>query len=497
MRDYKDIANSVFRRREEYEKEKSRKKAVFIRRTSIALSCCLMLTVCFGIWRMNLLDPIFGPNGGNKFDMTEPPTVAYTDIVTTTDSSTTAASSLASATTEFSGTSTKITTVTPTSSVASSASTATATSSHAANTTAADRRTTASYTEITRRTSTTSASSTTVTTTPEAVATDTNMLLTTTRYTFPTTVTRTTIRTTTARTTTARTTSRQPLTSATARPTTTFAHTTTTRATTYLHTTTTTTRTTITGIYTTITAMPSQTTYVSSTVSPHTTYVTNAVPPQNETLTGFNYRGSLYTISDRYDSRPNYSIDHVIYSGKMELNGDVIPYSVYVFDGITEEFICSVSTESGTQRYICVNTKFVPTDTQRCLNSMGICDYMDLTYIYSSEMQSYRSALEGEKTELIGLLKELDGSLTSYSQSDNYLRRQAADSGWTYPDTDLSQYSVAFGFEMPEIIDPGKYFGSGYIAFTNSGEMIFELLDYKYTFDIGEEAAEKIISSFG
>lgn len=496
MRDYKDIANSVFRRREEYEKEKSRKKAVFIRRTSIALSCCLMLTVCFGIWRMNLLDPIFGPNGGNKFDMTEPPTAAYTDIVTTTDSSTTAASSLASATTEFSGTSTKITTVTPTSSVASSASTATATSSHAANTTAADRRTTASYTEITRRTSTTSASSTMVTTTPEAVATDTNMLLTTTRYTFPTTVTRTTIRTTTARTTTARTTSRQPLTSATARPTTTFAHTTTTRATTYLHTTTTT-RTTITGIYTTITAMPSQTTYVSSTVSPHTTYVTNAVPPQNETLTGFNYRGSLYTISDRYDSRPNYSIDHVIYSGKMELNGDVIPYSVYVFDGITEEFICSVSTESGTQRYICVNTKFVPTDTQRCLNSMGICDYMDLTYIYSSEMQSYRSALEGEKTELIGLLKELDGSLTSYSQSDNYLRRQAADSGWTYPDTDLSQYSVAFGFEMPEIIDPGKYFGSGYIAFTNSGEMIFELLDYKYTFDIGEEAAEKIISSFG
>ena len=496
MRDYKDIANSVFRRREEYEKEKSRKKAVFIRRTSIALSCCLMLTVCFGIWRMNLLDPIFGPNGGNKFDMTEPPTAAYTDIVTTTDSSTTAASSLASATTEFSGTSTKITTVTPTSSVASSASTATATSSHAANTTAADRRTTASYTEITRRTSTTSASSTMVTTTPEAVATDTNMLLTTTRYTFPTTVTRTTIRTTTARTTTARTTSRQPLTSATARPTTTFAHTTTTRATTYLHTTTTT-RTTITGIYTTITAMPSQTTYVSSTVSPQTTYVTSAVPPQNETLTGFTYRGSLYTISDRYDSRPNYSIDHVIYSGKMELNGDVIPYSVYVFDGITEEFICSVSTESGAQRYICVNTKFVPTDTQRCLNSMGICDYMDLTYIYSSEMQSYRSALEGEKTELIGLLKELDGSLTSYSQSDNYLRRQAADSGWTYPDTDLSQYSVAFGFEMPEIIDPGKYFGSGYIAFTNSGEMIFELLDYKYTFDIGEKAAEKIISSFG
>ncbi|MBO4493112.1 MAG: hypothetical protein J5724_01875 [Ruminococcus sp.] len=485
MRDYKDIANSVFRRREEYEKEKSRKKAVFIRRTSIALSCCLMLTVCFGIWRMNLLDPIFGPNGENKFDMTDPPTADYTDIVTTTDSSTTAASPLASATTEFSGTSTKIKTVTPTSSLASSTSTATTTFSHTANTTAADRRTTASYTEITRRTSTTSASRITVTTTPEAFATDTNMLLTTTRYTSPTTATRTTMRTTTARTTTARTTSRQPLTSATARPTTTYLHTTTT------------TRTTITGIYTTITAMPSQTTYVSSTVSPQTTYVTSAVPPQNETLTGFTYRGSLYTISDRYDSRPNYSVDPVLYTGKMELNGDVIPYSVYLFDGITEEFICSVSTESGTQRYICVNTKFVPTDTQRCLNSMGICDYMDLTYIYSSEMQSYRSALEGEKTELISLLKELDGSLTSYSQSDNYLRRQAADSGWTYPDTDLSQYSVAFGFEMPEIIDPDKYFGSGYIAFTNSGEMIFELLDYKYTFDIGEKAAEKIISSFG
>ncbi len=224
--------------------------------------------------------------------------------------------------------------------------------------------------------------------------------------------------------------------------------------------------------------------------------MSSTVPPQTETLTGFRYRGSLYRISDRYDSRPYYSGDPVLYSGNMKLNGDDISYSVYVFDGITEEFICSVSTEPGTQRYICANTRFIPADAKRCLNAMGICDYMELTSIYSSEKRLYRSAGENEKTELISILKELEGPLTSYSQSDNYLRKQAAEAGGSYPDTDLSQYSVAFMFGMPELIAPNKYFSSGYIAFTDSGEMIFELLDYKYTFDIGEEAAERIINSF-
>ena len=88
MKDYKDIANSVFRRREEYEKERSRKKAVFIRRTSIALSCCIMLTVCFGIWRMDLLKSFFSPGGNEQFNLTEPPTAAHTEISVTTGSST-------------------------------------------------------------------------------------------------------------------------------------------------------------------------------------------------------------------------------------------------------------------------------------------------------------------------------------------------------------------------------------------------------------------------
>jgi len=486
MKDYKDIANSVFRRREEYEKERSRKKAVFIRRTSIALSCCIMLTVCFGIWRMDLLKSFFSPGSNEQFNLTEPPTAAHTEISVTTVSST----SSAQASTALTSSTAPVTSVTSAS--ATAAGTSSATSFNAANITSSGLRTTAPHTALTQLTASSALTSgVTASTTPDAVATHTGSpKTTTTRHTDRSTTARTTNRTTTTPAytrTTARTTSVRVTSSTRAFPTTTTAawttkHTTNTFwATTH---TTTTTRTTSTGYYTT-TAVFSQPPDVSSTA-----------PPQTETLTGFRYRGSLYRISDRYDTRPYSPGDPVLYSGNMRLNGDDISYSVYYFDGITEEFICSVSTEPGTQRYICVNTQFIPENTRRCLNSTGVCDYMELTDMYSAEKQSYRSASESERDELIGLLKELDGSLTSYSRSDNYLRQQAADTGGTYPDTDLSQYSVAFKFEMPEIIDPSKYFGSGYIAFTDSGEMIFELLNYKYTFDVGEEAAGKIISSF-
>ena len=45
MKDYKEVANSVFQRREEYLKEKDRKKSIFIKRSAIAMSCCVMLAV--------------------------------------------------------------------------------------------------------------------------------------------------------------------------------------------------------------------------------------------------------------------------------------------------------------------------------------------------------------------------------------------------------------------------------------------------------------------
>ncbi|MCR4795448.1 MAG: hypothetical protein K5898_09835 [Ruminococcus sp.] len=110
MKDYKEIANSIFQRREEYLKEKKRKKALFIRNATIALSCCIMIAVGIGIWNIDMLRDI--KPSPNKNDYTAPSpvlttaeTTDYNDITTETTAVTsaddilitTAASSAASA----------------------------------------------------------------------------------------------------------------------------------------------------------------------------------------------------------------------------------------------------------------------------------------------------------------------------------------------------------------------------------------------------------------
>ena len=58
MRDYNKIADRVFRRRDEYLAEKKRKRALYIKSASVALSCCIMIMLGIGIWKTDLLSRI-------------------------------------------------------------------------------------------------------------------------------------------------------------------------------------------------------------------------------------------------------------------------------------------------------------------------------------------------------------------------------------------------------------------------------------------------------
>ena len=82
MRDYKEIANSVFQRREAYLEEKKRKKAVIFRSAAVTLSCCLMIILGFGIWNMDFLKSI-KPSQNKEPDNITP--VTTTSVTTAVD----------------------------------------------------------------------------------------------------------------------------------------------------------------------------------------------------------------------------------------------------------------------------------------------------------------------------------------------------------------------------------------------------------------------------
>jgi hypothetical protein len=110
MKDYKEIANSIFQRREEYLKEKKRKKALIIRNATIALSCCIMIAVGIGIWNIGMLRDI--RPSPDKNDYTLPSPVVTTTEATEPDDTTTTETTIAVSTDD-------ITTTTAASSTAS------------------------------------------------------------------------------------------------------------------------------------------------------------------------------------------------------------------------------------------------------------------------------------------------------------------------------------------------------------------------------------------
>ncbi|MBQ6180446.1 MAG: hypothetical protein IJK31_02030 [Ruminococcus sp.] len=89
MKDYKEVAESVFRMRDRYLEDKKRKKALVIKRMSVALSCCIVLLVGYGIWNSEMLRSVMPDRNENSDThvIEEPDTGSIDITVTTTDGS--------------------------------------------------------------------------------------------------------------------------------------------------------------------------------------------------------------------------------------------------------------------------------------------------------------------------------------------------------------------------------------------------------------------------
>ena len=67
MKSYKEIADSVLARRDEYLAEKKRRKALFIKRMSVAMSCMIVLFIGIGVWRSDMLRSAAPDPDGGQF----------------------------------------------------------------------------------------------------------------------------------------------------------------------------------------------------------------------------------------------------------------------------------------------------------------------------------------------------------------------------------------------------------------------------------------------
>lgn len=337
MKDYKEIANRVFQRRDEYLKEKKRKKALIFRNAAIALSCCIMIALGFGIWHMDMLRKISPDN--NQFSDKE--------ITVTTEMT----SEKASAATEVTTTATVTAAITATASAHTSASAHTdkaelTATSAARTTTAANTVTTSTAVHISLPAATTTAQAETAPST------------TTLQYGDITDSPETTTHLTTAPLRTTATTGITP--TATSLTTTSKIHTTTT-TTHWLSTTTTTLRWT----YTTTTRFTSTTTTATTSVTAQSTDIpdTTAAPVFTSTTTAtsvsttttttarshtsFVYNNTTYTVSSL-----NVDIScagEELYSGVMydDLLGETFFYTIYSYPDCDTRFMCIAVFDDG------------------------------------------------------------------------------------------------------------------------------------------------------
>lgn len=403
MRDYKEIANSVFQRREAYLEEKKRKKAVIFRSAAVTLSCCLMIILGFGIWNMDFLKSI-KPSQNKEPDNITP--VTTTSVTTAVDYTT----ALTALTTDISNTPVTETTVSVSAEKGNESSPAETKHSgnHSVTTTAANNgkndnkpvKTTASSMEIivtdgkseqsgnSNRTtslhsSTVTRPRTTTTTRLSPVHTTTSPRVSTTRstsYTRPRTTT--TLRTTVTRTST----TRPHVTSTYYVPV--FTTTTTAPMTTRLYTSAT--YATSTHMwYTSATTAPSavatsatRTPTATSTASPVATTSVDASPIVTEPCHEFNYNGSTYTLAEAKYPLEITEYDELLYDGTVysEYDDRTMNAQIYVYDSYDPAFICMIRFTDTDQVYLGVNYDFVPKDIAEFLTATDFRDNVLITF---------------------------------------------------------------------------------------------------------------------
>ncbi len=432
MKDYNEIANSVFQRREEYLKEKKRKKALIIRNATIALSCCIMIAVGIGIWNIGMLRDI--EPSPDKNDYTLPVPVVTTDVITS-EEDITSENTAATATTDDILATTAIVSDNSAQSGASDTRTTSA-NSHSGSgnvttlrfdgTTESNVRTTASSIEITspnnssHQNVTTSNGGSPVLTTR---STDVRTTPTTSRTSTRTTGTRTTTRRTS--TTTRRTSTTTRRTSTTARTTRTtmppVATTTTTRAqTTYVYTSTTAAYTrpayTTTAVYTTQYIYTSMTSVMTSMVHTQPAYTyppvatsttpaythspvatsttashssaqpaytsTPPIPVLSTTYTDpphskFYYNSTTYTVAECENFDTSYAGEELYRSGIYDVAlGRLTMYTVYAYKDFSPDFLCMVEFDDG-ETFLGINPDYSPNTLGELLDAIDFPNGFD------------------------------------------------------------------------------------------------------------------------
>lgn len=468
MKDYNQIADRVFRRRDEYLEEKKRKKAIFIRRTAIALSCCLIALVGFGIWRMDPFKSVSPHPEDGPYNVTAATAstaiettaaiitdtaevTTYTDITDTTAADTTAA--------DIKTTSATVSTA--------AAGTTRITTKPSGSGTVGSVRTTASHMEVTAPQRTTTAKN-------DGEQSGEPLTTASRTGTSPRTTTshRTTATTYRTSTTTRRTTTRPVYTTTTTRP----AYTTTTTAYTWpVFTATTYAATTVYIPPAFTTAAGNATRPVSSTTgSPRITTTASVGVSEDAPCASFVYNDTTYTLvqAGRNDLSVSGSDDE-LYSGSMysDTTGRFMTYRVYRHKNFDPRFICKV-TFSGTDKvYLGMNRDFIPDDLSDFLSATDFRNSILVTR--AIDYESDNSSEDVDKTSLVDILRS-HGDAASEEGNSEF----------------SSKAILLYEIENVRSMSGSKLTGT--LIFTKNGKFRVYMGDRVFFFDVGEEEVKNI-----
>lgn len=501
MKDYKDVARSVFRRRNEYLEEKKRKKELFIKRSAVALSCCLMVLVSFNIWRTDSLKTLAPSPDKSQFNVTEANTTAPPETDENGVTMLPAASVTAVTTTNDQNGSVPAQTVSTTAAVSGSGDHHSVVTSRTAGGGIPDAPIPTTYSHmditVTRHTSavtTTSRKTTTARTTTANNRTDPAPSHTTTASRTTSVHPATTRRNTT--TTYAHTTSRSadmtvPRTTTTTRHTTTHRTTTTYRTTTGIY-------TTVTGTFlpvpqTTIDVSPVAT--VTTTTAAHTYYTTTSTTTTTivttsttTSLTGFHFEGKYYQTTGTRADKDLFGR----YLGS-EYDEDLdMTFNIYAHPDLDPDFMCYVYTD-GYYGYLGVNEVWSPETFGDLLDGIKSDDNLKTRSFYNASSGSYRTVSDEKAVnELLKSYRDKKLEITGTSFSSQVYMAQK--NGIKPPERDLSYVKGAIEIELSYYLSsPDHYLQLGHIYITNDGKLEVDLFYLKYTIDIGTEEADELI----
>lgn len=514
MKDYKDVARSVFRRRNEYLEEKKRKKELFIKRSAVALSCCLMVLVSFNIWRTDSLKTLAPSPDKSQFNVTEANTTAPPETDENGVTMLPAASVTAVTTTNDQNGSVPAQTVSTTAAVSGSSGHHSVVTSRTAGGGISDAPLPTTYSHmditVTRRTSAVTTTSRKPTTTARTTSANNRTDPAPSRTT-------TASRTTSAHPATTRrntTTTYAHTTSGSAdmtvpRTTTTTRHTTTYRTTSAYHTTnyrTTTTYRTTTRIYTTVTGtfLPvPQTTHdaspvatVTTTTAAHTYYTTTSTTTTTivttsttaTTLTGFRYNRKYYHTTGTMVDKDQLG---AFLGNEFDINTGITLH-IYEYGSLDPDFMCAAVIHGQDTGYIGVNETWQPQTLGELLGSTNAYSTMRPASLYdSSENRFYYFSDPKAVFDLLNQFSDRELRINGVSYgAQNYT---ASQNGTEPPELDLSSKRGVIQVLTSDLADSGHYLHYGFINITRDGKLEVDLFYLKYTIDIGTEEADELV----